>query len=230
MLREDIHDHPSDNGLPLGRNPSLDEPISPDGTPEPGRTYQVPARQGRAVRVAKGQTITVVNPHGTQVCDFWAFSAANPNEFLSWEHARGWLNRVLPRPGDAMVTNRRRPIMTLLEDTSPGVHDTLIAACDLFRYTTLGCTDYHDNCADNMRLAMQAIGLEPNEVPQPFNIWMNIPVGEDWKIDWLPPVSKPGDKVIMRAEMDMVAVMSACPQDIVPINDLKPVEIEFRVD
>lgn len=232
MLRPDLHDHPADNGAPLGRNPSLDSPIAPDGVPEPGRLYAVPARQGRAVRVARGQTITVINPHGTQVCDFWAFSTANPHEFLSWEHARAALSRAVPRVGDALVTNRRRPILTVVEDTSPGVHDTLIAACDLFRYTTLGCTEYHDNCADNLRLALQAIGLTPTEVPQPFNIWMNIPVRADWSVDWLPPVAAPGDRVTMRAEMDVVAVMSACPQDIIPINgeNMRPVEVQFRVD
>lgn len=230
MLRDDIHDHPAGNGETLGTNPTLSEPISRDGTPELGKAYQVPARQGRAVRLKEGETITVINTHGTQVCDFWAFSSANPNEFLSWEHARAWISRVIPRPGDDLVTNRRRPIVTLEEDTSPGIHDTLMSACDLFRYTTLGCTDYHDNCSDNMRMALQAIGVMPREVPQPFNIWMNIPVKPDWSVDWLPPVSRPGDRAVMRARMDLIAVMSACPQDLIPINNLTPLELHFEVN
>ena len=112
------------------------------------------------------------------------------------------------------------------------MHDTLIAACDLFRYLTLGCTEYHDNCADNMRMAMIAIGITPQEVPQPFNIWMNIPIKPDWSIDWLPPQSRPGDRVVMRAKMDLIAVLSACPQDLVPINGeaCTPVELQFEVD
>lgn len=231
MLRPDLFDHRLSNGTALGENPTLTNPISPDGTPVPGKRYLVPARQGRAVRVAAGQAITVVNTHGTQVCDFWAFSAANPDEFLSWEHARGWLSAVLPRPGQDLVTNRRRPILRLEEDTSPGVHDTLMAACDLYRYATLGCTVYHDNCSDNLRMALTAIGVEPREVPQPFNIWMNIPVDPDWRVAWLPPVARPGDRVTMRAAMDLVAIMSACPQDMIPINgaDMNPVELHFEV-
>lgn len=69
------------------------------------------------------------------------------------------------------------------------------------------------------------------EAPQPFNLWMNIPVNEDWSIEWLAPVSRPGDHVVMRAEMDLIAVMSACPQDMIPINgdDMKPVELHFEV-
>jgi uncharacterized protein YcgI (DUF1989 family) len=227
-----IYDNPGDNTTPCGCNASLAAAISPDGTPEPGRRYEVAARNGRAVRLARGQKIRIVNTHGTQVCDTWAFSAANRAEFLSWPHARAWIDRVLPRPGDPLVTNRRRPILTLLEDSSPGVHDTLIAACDLFRYLTLGVEGYHDNCADNLRLAMMAIGLTVPEVPQPFNLWMNIPVGDDWGIGWKPPVSKAGDHVLLRAEMDCIVVMSACPQDIIPINgeNCTPVEVAFVVE
>lgn len=225
----DIHDNPSVNGTPCGHNATLHNPLSVDGTPELGRLYEVPARQGRAVRVAKSQTIEVINTHGTQVCDFWAFSAANPAEFMSWEHGRGFINRVIPKVGDGLATNRRRPILTLTEDTSPGIHDTLIAACDLFRYTNMGVKEYHDSCSDNLRMAMMAVGVPIAEVPQPFNLWMNIPVNRDWSIEWLPPVSKAGDKVRMRADMDCICAMSACPQDMIPINNMKPVEVHFRV-
>ena len=223
--------HPHSNHEPCGINATLSEPISPDGTPDIGRRYTVPGRQGRAVRMARGQSIRIVNTHGTQVCDTWAFSDANPCEFLSWEHARAWIDRVIPRPGDELVTNRRRPILTLVEDTSPGIHDTLIAACDLYRYETLGCEGYHDSCADNLRLAMMAIGRVAPEVPQPLNLWMNIPVSADWSIDWKPPVSRPGDQVVLRAEMDCIVAMSACPQDIIPINGeaCTPTDVAFEV-
>ena len=194
MIPADIADNPADNATPLGANATATHPIAPDGRAEPGRLYAVPAREGRAVRLKAGETITVVNTHGTQVCDLWAFSAANPYEFLSWEHARGGIGRIVPRVGDPLLTNRRRPILTLVEDTSPGVHDTLVAACDLFRYLGLGCTDYHDNCSDNLRMAMAAIGARAPEVPQPFNVWMNTPVGADGGIAWLPPVTRPGDR------------------------------------
>ncbi len=228
-IHQHIHDIPAANGSPCGQNATLHAPISADGTPELGRLYQVPARQGRAVRVAKGQTIEVINTHGTQVCDFWAFSAANTSEFMSWEHGRAMISRVIPKVGDPLGTNRRRAILTLTEDTSLGIHDTLMSACDLFRYINFGVKEYHDNCADNLRMAMMAIGQSVLEVPQPFNLWMNIPVKADWSVDWLPPVSKAGDKVRMRAEMDCICAMSACPQDMIPINNMMPVDLHFRV-
>lgn len=227
----DIDTLPKSNREPCGHNPSLGAPISPDGTAEPGRRYTVPARQGRAVRLAAGQTLRVINTHGTQVCDFWAFRADNPDEMMSMEHVRPWLNRMIPKPGDDLVTNRRRPILTLVADTSPGIHDTVIAACDLFRYLTLGVKDYHDNCADNLRMALMAIGFPVSEVPQPLNLWMNIPVDADMGLSFKPTVSRPGDYVDLRAAVDCVCAMSACPQDLIPINgeDMTPTDVAFEV-
>ncbi len=227
-----MHAAPSlpDNGLAEGRNASADTPISADGRPLPGQLYTVPARQGRAVRLRAGETIRIVNTHGTQVCDTWAFNAANVAEFMSMEHVRAWIDRTIPRPGDALVTNRRRPILTFMADSSPGVHDTLIAPCDLDRYRTLGVSGYHDNCADNLRMALAAIGLRTGEVPCALNLWMNIPVGADGAIRWLPAASAPGDTVDLRAELDCIVVMSACPQDIVPINSHRPSDVHFVVD
>ncbi len=219
-----------DNGEADGRNGTLDAPISADGWPTPGRLYTVPARQGRAVRLSAGQTIRIINTHGTQVCDTWAFNAAQLNEFLSMEHVRAWVDRTIPRVGDVLVTNRRRPILTFTADTSPGVHDTLIAPCDLDRYRTLGVSIYHDNCADNLRMALAAIGLRTGEVPCALNLWMNIPVGADGGIGWLPTVSAPGDHVDLRAEIGCVVVLSACPQDIVAINSQQPREVHFIVE
>lgn len=177
----------------------------------------IPARHGKAVSLRAGQMLKIINTHGQQVVDTWAFNAYDLSEFMSMEHMRARLNKVIPSVGDALASNRRRPILTLLEDTSPGVHDTLIAACDIYRFQQLGCTEYHDNCTDNMYAGMAALGFSPRECPSPFNLWMNTPA-RDNTIEWLPPVSKPGDYVILRAEIDCVACMSACPQDILPIN------------
>jgi len=106
----------------------------------------------------------------------------------------------------------------LVEDTSPGVHDTLVAACDVYRYAGLGHEGYHDNCTDNLRLALQAIGLAAAEIPCPLNLWMNTPADGAGNMRWLPSVARPGDRVVLRAELDAVVVVSACPMDLLPIN------------
>ena len=207
-----------DPAIPDGRNASLQSAISPDGTPELGRRYTIPARCGVAVRLAKGQRLTAINTHGTQVGDFWAFNAEAMDEYMSMEHIRVDLRSVFPRAGDRLFTNRRRAILTFEEDTSPGVHDTVMAACDNDRYGLLGCEGYHDNCTDNLRMALIAIGERAPAIPSPFNLWMNIPVTAEGALDFLPTVSAPGDKVVFRAEMPTIAVFSACPQDVLPVN------------
>lgn len=217
---------------PDGTNDSLSIAISPTGEPAPGTLYTVRARCGVASLVKRGQLLSVINTHGTQVCDFWAFNKNDFNEYLSMPHIHTALDNVFPKTGDNLVTNYRQPMMTIVEDTSPGVHDTVIACCDHQRYQQLGCTDYHDNCADNLRMAMMAIGRNPPAVPAPFNLWMNIPIAADGNIQWLPTVCKAGDKMTFRADMDLIAVMSACPQDITPINghNNAPTELHFRVE
>ena len=190
---------------------------------------EIPARQGRAVRLAKGQRIKLINTHGSQVVDTWAFSAADLGEFMSMEHTRPTLLGIMPRVGEAMRSNRRRPILTFLEDSSPGIHDTLIAACDRYRYELLGHKGYHESCTENLHRAMAELGLTPPEVPCPLNMWMNIPVRPDGTLGFEPTVAKPGDHVLLRAEMDLVAVFSACPMDITPVNGLKPTNAHFQV-
>ncbi|MFP4274604.1 MAG: DUF1989 domain-containing protein [Paracoccaceae bacterium] len=198
----------------------------------PGKNLMtLPARRGRAVRLGCGEAIRIVNTHGTQVVDTWALSAEDPAEFLSNEHMRATLGRIWPETGDPLITNRRRPILILEEDSSPGRHDTLMAACDDYRYGLLGCTDYHDNCTDNFFAAIRRIGVTPTECPSPLNLWMNIPVAEDGATGWGEPLSKPGDHVVLRAQMDCIVVMSACPQDILPINGAacQPTEAHFEI-
>jgi len=191
----------------------------------------LPARKGRAVRLSKGEAIQIINTHGSQVVDTWAFNAEDVTEFLSTEHMRATLGKLWPTKGDALITNRRRPILIIEEDTSPGRHDTLIAACDDYRYGLLGCTDYHDNCTDNLHAAMRRIGIVTQDCPSPLNLWMNIPVADDGSTSWGEPLSTPGDYIILRASMDCIVAMSACPQDMLPINgaNCQPTDAHFTV-
>jgi hypothetical protein len=193
--------------------------------------HVIPARKGAFHRLSAGQRIKVVNTHGSQVVDCWAFALPDSREFMSMEHSRVELGRATPRVGDSLVTNRRRPILTLLEDSSPGVHDTTLAACDIYRYQRLGAKGYHDNCTDNLAAAMQAAGVALPATPCPFNIWENSRIKPDFTQVIEPPVSKPGDHVTLRAELDLLIVFSACPQDMVPTNgaDCRPTEAHYVV-
>jgi uncharacterized protein YcgI (DUF1989 family) len=100
------------------------------------------------------------------------------------------------------------------------VHDTVMAACDRHRYTRLGVQGYHRNCLDNMFEGMRAIGVEPPfPILASFNIFMNIAVEPDGRsLATRPAVSRPGDFITLRAEMNCYVALSACPQDIVRIQ------------
>ena len=217
--------------MPENANGTMESPISENGMPKLNQRYTIPARQGRAVRLKKGEILEIVNSHGHQVCDFFALADGIADEVLSVEHCRTNLDRIYIREGDVLVTNYRRPIFELTKDTSPGVHDILVACCDQSRYKQLGVDGYHDNCADNFSMSLKAIGVDVVRVPSPFNIWMNIPVDQKGDFTWEAPVSRAGDYVHLKAHMDCIAVMSACPQDITPVNgrDTVPAELEFQV-
>ena len=191
----------------------------------------IPARRGKAVTLNQGQSVRVINTHGQQVVDTWAFRRDDLTEFMSMEHSRTSTGRIIPKVGQSMTTNQRRPILSLIEDTSGGIHDTLLAACDRYRYELLGCEGYHDNCTDNLAAALAEFGLTPPETPSPWNLFMNIPVAPDGSVSFEPPISRPGDHLTLRAEMDCIVIFSACPQDMVPINgvDCVPTEAHFQV-
>ncbi|KAF2002366.1 hypothetical protein P154DRAFT_521164 [Amniculicola lignicola CBS 123094] len=246
----------------------------------------VPARRGAATIVKQGQSIKIINTHGNQVVDTWAFAlpsssvsatdvsaplypnattsspslyssvsntAASAPEYMSMCHTRASNLKITPTVGDVLVSQKRAPMVKLTQDSSPGVHDTLIAACDRWRYSELGVQGYHESCTDNCWDALHALstslpsstspdtiegikGLQAalgNRVPDPFNLFMNIPItaeGEGAKrgVSFEAPLTKKGDFVVLEALRDVVVVMSACPQDVLTINGKNPVDAHFE--
>ena len=183
------------------------------------------------MRVETGQRFRVIDVEGGQVADTWAFVANDPGEHHSAQHTRAYVDRLFPRPGEQFVTNRRRPILTLEEDNTAGIHDMLIAACDPARYEGLGVEGWHASCEENLHHALEALRVEPipRFAPQPINLFMNTPALPDGTIDWRPAPTKAGDHVVMRAELDLILAVSACPQDIVRINDGNPTSVEIEL-
>ncbi|MDR2987288.1 MAG: urea carboxylase-associated family protein [Nocardiopsaceae bacterium] len=194
-------------------------------------TTLIPARSGLAIHAARGGAVEVINTHGTQVVDFWALCSPDLSEHLSMEHTRTAIRRLIPRVGDTLVSNLRRPLLTVVTDTSPGIHDTLIASCDPERYRQMGVDGKHDNCHDNFDAALAELGLAPPSLPSPFNLFMNVPWTQDGSVRFEPPVSRPGDLIRFRVETDLVVIMSACPQDLTPVNGAAqcPVDVHVRL-
>ncbi len=190
---------------------------------------RIPARHGVAVKVKGGDAIKLINPHGNQVLDTWAFNTADPTEYMSMAHTRSRNSRIFVGRGDLLITNHRRPILTIEQDTSPGRHDILLCACNLWIYRELGVTAYHRSCADNLHEALTTLGIDIPWTPSPLNVFMDVPVDAQGRLDRVAPACEPGAYVLLRAAFDVVLAVSACPQDITAVNGRQPQDGELEV-
>jgi uncharacterized protein len=174
----------------------------------------VPAREGRAVRVAKGQTIRITTPKGAQAADFFAYNAASPAEWLSANHTWVTTFNVKPRQGDLLLSRFRRPMLKFTRDGAEGVHDMMIAACDQFRYEFFGHKGPHASCSENLCVAMRREGHQVDVIPQPINFFTNTTVEKDGSFKSPPNPVPPGAHVELEALMDLICVVSSCPFDL----------------
>jgi uncharacterized protein YcgI (DUF1989 family) len=179
-------------------------------------------------------------------------------EYLSLPHTRAASHKLVPEVDDELLTNLRNPIITFVEDTSPGAHDTLTAACDANQYAALGVEKpaEHGSCAENLVLALKeinetaglkgakAIGADitVNIAPVPLHLFMNAPLkvegtsqgdGAGTKGVTLSVEEPQGKKrcyVRFRAERDVVVVFSACPMDVGKQNGGRCMAANFMVE
>jgi hypothetical protein len=192
---------------------------------------EIEAGHGAAVRLDRGVRLRIISPEGPQVADTWAFAAEDVGEALSCEHTRSALERLVPRVGDALWSSRFRPMLTVVEDRSPGVHDLLVSACSPERYAAMGAPG-HRSCAANLTTALAAAGVTlAGRQPSPFNVFERVMIGQDGRLAIQPPLAEPGDSLTLRAEMDLLLVVSACPMDLTFTNgaDRRPKPIHLEV-
>lgn len=191
--------------------------------------YLVPARTGKAFAIAKGDLIRITDVEGQQPVDFWAFNKEDPLEFLSAEHTRPSIEKLVPGVGDRAYTTHRRAIVTVLADNSPGQHDMHFAACDRYRYQELGFEGEHASCTDNLHKALAGLGIPLGFTPQPWNLFTNFHLEADGTFEVRAPDTEPGDNIVLRAEMDAYVVVSACPQDMNATCGGRPSDILVEV-
>jgi uncharacterized protein YcgI (DUF1989 family) len=190
----------------------------------------VPAYEGRAVPVAAGTTIRITDPKGNQIGDMFAFVREDPTEWLSTGATRAEHTRMFPEVGGAFVTQYHRPILTLLADTSPGVHDMLYPPCSPALYAQAGVEGHHPSCRENFELAAGGAGMPTKPVQDPVNLFQNTPPNADGELVIGPAASAPGDFVLLRAEMDLVLVLTACSYDLGDANGDECTELLIELD
>ena len=194
----------------------------------------IPAGTAHAINVSGAQQVSIGLPEGPQVADLFVFALPSLHEVLSTAHTRSCALCLCPKVGDAFYSDQRRAMLTVMKDTSPGVHDLLLSACDQARYTLLGHEAPHANCHDNVLDALEAGGWSlPTgaSVPNPVNLFEHVAIAADGSVEICPPLARKGDAITLRAEMEIVLVVSACPMDIMPTNgdDLKPKPISLEL-
>ncbi len=181
----------------------------------------IPARQAVSIELRKDQHCRIVNTEGGQVVDTWAFNAANLDEYLSMEHSRSAIYRLLFKPGDKLVSNLFNPLLSIIEDTSPGYHDTLHAACSAGSNRFFGA-DATPNCQDNLGRQMKTRGISLSHVPCPWNLFEHALVDTSLALHDEPSTAQPGDYIELKAEMSIILVCSACPSTVGHINGSTP--------
>jgi uncharacterized protein YcgI (DUF1989 family) len=185
------------------------------------------ARQGIGLRIARGQTLCVVDPLGGQVCDLVAFRWGDATEWLSNGRSFDYAGKLYFSAGDVLYSNRSHPMLTIVSD-DVGCHDFLYTACsiEMFRIQ-YGVTGDHPSCLDNLSRALAHQGVAPHLVPTPFNIFMNVAVQPDGRLVIAPPRSGPGDAIRLRAEMDLAVGLSACSTPGCNGGSTKPIAYEI---
>lgn len=183
---------------------------------------------GAGLRVHAGEELCIIDVEGKQVSDFICLNADDLEEYVSPVHMRSSLSSIRLKVGDYLYSNRRDPLMQLVEDTV-GKHDFFFPACDYYRYKVDFNVENHPNCHDNLVMALRILGIERENLPDPINWFMNNEMDENGDYTIKEPLSKPGDYVRLRAIKNCVIAATTCSQDFVPVNGMRVTPIELQV-
>jgi uncharacterized protein YcgI (DUF1989 family) len=183
---------------------------------------------GTAFELRAGQNLRVTDLEGEQVADLIAFNLTDKAEWLSSGRSIDYANRIYLTKGDILYSNRSRPMFTILED-DVGRHDFLLTPCspDTFRIIYKNEKN-HPSCFENLATSLARFGIAPDSIPTTLNIFMNVEIDADGALKILPPRSKAGDSIVLRAEMDLVVGLTACSAEMSNNYRFKPIGFEIR--
>jgi uncharacterized protein YcgI (DUF1989 family) len=186
-------------------------------------------RSGAAFELKAGQHLTVIDPLGGQVADLLTIAKADIREMLSSGRTLDYAERIYLTTGDKLYSNRSNVMLEIVEDTV-GRHDFLLTPCSEATFRL--CYDNeppHRGCHGNLVAALAPYGIEDDAIPVAFNCFMNVPVdGVTGKFKVLPPLSKAGDRIVFRAEMDLIVGLTACSAPASNGGTFKPIHYEIR--
>lgn len=188
----------------------------------------VPAGGRWSAGLARGETLRIVDLEGTQAVDFLCFAADDPHDRYNAGNTIKMQSSIYVAKGSVLYSDQARALMKVTGD-SCGFHDTIAGCCstpmNLMRY---GVKDT-PSCRTNFTNELALWGLGEADVVANVNFFMYVPVTSEGAADIKPGLSKPGDHVEVEALMDVIAVISNCPQRFNPCNGFEPTPIEVTV-
>ena len=190
----------------------------------------VPARAPWTAVVRKGQTLRIVDLEGNQAVDFLMYALDDDAERYSAQDTIAAQGNIFLREGSVLMSNERRP-MAVVTGTSVAYHDTIGGACscesNTLRYGHH--TKAQHACVENFLQGNARWGRGKRDMVSNINWFMNVPVERDGSLGIVDGISAPGLYVDIRAEMDLVAVVSNCPQINNPCNGFNPTPVRMVI-
>lgn len=189
--------------------------------------HKIKPQSGAAFTLKKGQKLKVIDPKGSQVSDMVLFNAEDTREKISSGKTMDFEESILITHGNYLWSNRSRKMMKILEDTN-GRNDFLLAPCSPETFQIMyNNPEYHPSCFENLYTNLAPFGIEPDDIPTAFNIFMNVVFDETGKLQVLPPTSVAHDFVLFEAEMDLIIGLTACSAEDSNGGTFKPIHYEI---
>jgi urea carboxylase-associated protein 1 len=191
-----------------------------------------PAGEPWLHKVKRGQVLRIIDLEGNQAVDTLFFNAADTTERYSMTDTMLRQGGIYLSTGTVLYSNRGNPLLTIVADTC-GRHDTLGGACaaesNTVRYAPQ--KKFMHSCRDNFLIALAHadLGMGKRDLPPNINFFMNVPVTAEGGLTFEDGVSAPGKYVELRAETDVLVLVSNCPQLNNPCNAYNPTPVRFVI-
>lgn len=185
---------------------------------------RIPPQSGRSFRIKRGQTLRVIDPLGEQVSDLFAFDEHDLDCRLSSGRSLDYASRIYLTTNDILYANNSKPMFTIVDDTV-GLHDFLLSPCSQEMFEILyKHKGPHPSCLENLFLCLSEYGVSEADISTTFNIFMNVHIDAQGKLTVGAPLSKAGDHIDLRAEMDMLCGLTACSAEGSNNGRFKPID------
>jgi len=182
---------------------------------------------GTAFELSRGELLRVTDLEGEQVADLIAFARADQREWLSSGRTIDYANTIYLTTGHILYSNRSRPMFTILQD-DVGRHDFLLTPCSPETFKIIYQEEGpHPSCFENLHTNLGRFGIAQDSIPTTLNLFMNVVVGPDGTLEILPPRSRAGDSITLRAETDLIVGLTACSAELSNNYKFKPIGYEI---